>query len=198
MVEREGFEPSKAYAGRFTVCSLWPLGYLSAVRRCNGSAAPSRRSPTSKPLSDTTNTMLRRLLPTGTRLSKCAALATTKRSRWPDSNWQPTDYKSVALPIELHRRSPSTPPAKRHTDSRPTRFSRNEEPRSAVDCSSDVRNSANARYCTPWKRRDLSTDSKLVNRFGAVEHALSQSVNRQGRRDRSVERFDGGRHGKTR
>ena len=27
MVEREGFEPSKAIAGRFTVCSLWPLGY---------------------------------------------------------------------------------------------------------------------------------------------------------------------------
>ena len=24
---REGFEPSKAEAGRFTVCSLWPLGY---------------------------------------------------------------------------------------------------------------------------------------------------------------------------
>jgi hypothetical protein len=30
MVEREGFEPSKAYAARFTVWSLWPLGYLSA------------------------------------------------------------------------------------------------------------------------------------------------------------------------
>ena len=29
-MEREGFEPSKAYAGRFTVCSLWPLGYLSS------------------------------------------------------------------------------------------------------------------------------------------------------------------------
>ena len=28
-VEREGFEPSKANAGRFTVCSLWPLGHLS-------------------------------------------------------------------------------------------------------------------------------------------------------------------------
>ncbi len=29
-MERGGFEPPKAYAGRFTVCSLWPLGYLSA------------------------------------------------------------------------------------------------------------------------------------------------------------------------
>ena len=27
-VGREGFEPPKAYAGRFTVCSLWPLGHL--------------------------------------------------------------------------------------------------------------------------------------------------------------------------
>ena len=27
MVVGEGFEPSKAYAGRFTVCSLWPLGH---------------------------------------------------------------------------------------------------------------------------------------------------------------------------
>ncbi len=51
-VEREGFEPSKANAGRFTVCSLWPLGHLSPAW-----------------------------------------------SRWPESNWQPTDYKSVALPL---------------------------------------------------------------------------------------------------
>ena len=27
MVGREGFEPTKAITGRFTVCSLWPLGY---------------------------------------------------------------------------------------------------------------------------------------------------------------------------
>ena len=26
-VPGEGFEPPKAYAGRFTVCSLWPLGH---------------------------------------------------------------------------------------------------------------------------------------------------------------------------
>ena len=25
---REGFEPPKAYASRFTVCPRWPLGYL--------------------------------------------------------------------------------------------------------------------------------------------------------------------------
>jgi hypothetical protein len=28
MVGRGGFEPPKAYADRFTVCSLWPLGNL--------------------------------------------------------------------------------------------------------------------------------------------------------------------------
>ena len=30
-MERGGFEPPKAYAGRFTVCSLWPLGNLSRL-----------------------------------------------------------------------------------------------------------------------------------------------------------------------
>ena len=30
-VGREGFEPPKAYAGRFTVCSLWPLGHLPDI-----------------------------------------------------------------------------------------------------------------------------------------------------------------------
>src|SRR5437868_3150858 len=36
MVGRGGFEPPKAYASRFTVCPLWPLGYLpeSAGTRC--------------------------------------------------------------------------------------------------------------------------------------------------------------------
>ena len=29
MVEREGIEPSKDFANRFTVCPLWPLGNLS-------------------------------------------------------------------------------------------------------------------------------------------------------------------------
>ena len=29
MVEREGFEPSKDYSDRFTVCCHWPLGNLS-------------------------------------------------------------------------------------------------------------------------------------------------------------------------
>jgi hypothetical protein len=31
VVEGGGFEPPKAYAGRFTVCSLWPLGHPSST-----------------------------------------------------------------------------------------------------------------------------------------------------------------------
>jgi hypothetical protein len=34
MVEGGGFEPPKAYANRFTVCSLWPLGNPSIFRTC--------------------------------------------------------------------------------------------------------------------------------------------------------------------
>ena len=36
LVGRGGFEPPKAYASRFTVCPLWPLGYLpdAAGMRC--------------------------------------------------------------------------------------------------------------------------------------------------------------------
>src|SRR3989442_1552049 len=36
MVGRGGFEPPKAFASRFTVCPLWPLGYLPAgSSECN-------------------------------------------------------------------------------------------------------------------------------------------------------------------
>src|SRR5438552_16458931 len=39
VVGRGGFEPPKAFASRFTVCPLWPLGYLpeSAGTLCNTS-----------------------------------------------------------------------------------------------------------------------------------------------------------------
>ena len=58
LVEGAGFEPAKATAGRFTVCSLWPLGNPSVFNQWS--------------------------------------------RRW-DSNPQPADYKSAALPIELRR-----------------------------------------------------------------------------------------------
>ena len=36
VVEGGGFEPPKAYADRFTVCSLWPLGNPSALELAMG------------------------------------------------------------------------------------------------------------------------------------------------------------------
>ena len=60
MVVGDGFEPSKSYDDRFTVCSLWPLG-----------------NPT------------------------------TWSWRW-DSNPQPADYKSAALPVELRQHDGDT------------------------------------------------------------------------------------------
>ena len=50
MVVGEGFEPSKAYAGRFTVCSRWPLGYPTENR------LQSVRTNTDDKNSRTTNT----------------------------------------------------------------------------------------------------------------------------------------------
>ena len=48
-MERGGFEPPKAFAGRFTVCSLWPLGYLSTHwvlnPRAQGHGAARNPSP---------------------------------------------------------------------------------------------------------------------------------------------------------
>ena len=48
-MERGGFEPPKAFAGRFTVCSLWPLGHLSTSCGLPESRSPDvarKRSPT--------------------------------------------------------------------------------------------------------------------------------------------------------
>ena len=42
-VGREGFEPPKAYAGRFTVCSLWPLGHLPLNHNFSKIVLPSHR-----------------------------------------------------------------------------------------------------------------------------------------------------------
>ena len=42
----EGFEPSKALAGRFTVCSRWPLGY--PTDRAQSQAATNAHEPTDR------------------------------------------------------------------------------------------------------------------------------------------------------
>ena len=70
LVEGEGFEPSKSSDGRFTVCSLWPLGNPSVYKWSR---------------------------------------------RW-DSNPQPADYKSAALPIELRRHRIRIKPRKRYNN----------------------------------------------------------------------------------
>ena len=44
MVEGGGFEPPKAYAGRFTVCSLWPLGYPSKCHRSGAGGGTRTRN----------------------------------------------------------------------------------------------------------------------------------------------------------
>ncbi len=45
----EGFEPSKAYAGRFTVCSRWPLGYPTfAVPPTPSSSRTRHRTSTNR------------------------------------------------------------------------------------------------------------------------------------------------------
>src|SRR5262249_18403932 len=76
MVARGGFEPPKASASRFTVCPLWPLGYLAigpSARRstfCGGGADPRRPRPS--------------------------------RVRWSwrrDLNPRPAAYKAAALPL---------------------------------------------------------------------------------------------------
>lgn len=42
MVEGGGFEPPKAIADRFTVCSLWPLGNPSTIQFSNGAGDGTR------------------------------------------------------------------------------------------------------------------------------------------------------------
>ena len=46
VVGRGGFEPPKAFANRFTVCPLWPLGNLPAVSIPRDAATPGRTSST--------------------------------------------------------------------------------------------------------------------------------------------------------
>jgi hypothetical protein len=81
MVARGGFEPPKAFASRFTVCPLWPLGYL-AMRTVDSSGTHSAgRRPA---------------------LVSKAARGAPGLSRWSwrrESNPRPAAYKAAALPL---------------------------------------------------------------------------------------------------
>jgi hypothetical protein len=81
MVARGGFEPPKAFASRFTVCPLWPLGYL-AIRTVDSSGT---RSAGRRPA-----------------LVATVARARPDSSRWSwrrESNPRPAAYKAAALPL---------------------------------------------------------------------------------------------------
>src|SRR5262249_54243922 len=81
MVARGGFEPPKAFASRFTVCPLWPLGYL-AMRTVDASRT---RSAGRRPA-----------------LVTNAVRACPDASRWSwrrESNPRPAAYKAAALPL---------------------------------------------------------------------------------------------------
>ena len=93
MVGREGFEPSKAYADRFTVCSLWPLGNLptqtDGLRSPRVPIAPARLADVAEPIA-------------GCNPRHTSPLAVPLRSglSWRrDLNPRPADYKSAALPL---------------------------------------------------------------------------------------------------
>ena len=74
---REGFEPPKAYAGRFTVCSHWPLGHL-----------PNRTGTPAWVLHRAKRGLIKR-----------GGERPHGKSWRRDLNPRPADYKSAALPL---------------------------------------------------------------------------------------------------
>ena len=82
---KDGFEPPNSEEDRFTVCCRWPLGYLPIENNQIPSDSPTEN------------------LQIGLGILN-------QWSHLPESNWRPTDYKSVALPAEL-RWQVSTSPA---------------------------------------------------------------------------------------
>ena len=90
LVEAGGFGPPKQRCNRFTVCPLWPLGNASSYKVSVTGNIPALRQ---------------------CKIYQNAALAAYRRyfvrakhwSWWTDSNPRPADYKSAALPTELHQ-----------------------------------------------------------------------------------------------
>ena len=107
MVEGGGFEPPKSSDDRFTVCSLWPLGNPSREDLPIGFAkSPSAALCFSLRRCDVLEVRLtpRLRMPCIRSILLCRLIYFSRWSwRW-DSNPQPADYKSAALPIELRQR----------------------------------------------------------------------------------------------
>ena len=76
MVGDGGFEPPKLKSSRFTVCPLWPLG----------------KSPKNK-----------NIIIASSKRATPKSMTEPHWSWWTDSNPRPADYKSAALPTELHQ-----------------------------------------------------------------------------------------------
>ncbi len=106
-------------ASRFTVCPLWPLGNSSIFSFSGPCPSSSPFALTLRPCPSTKSKPSeagsiwrgRRRL----RMWSFRRKAETERSRllltwswWTDSNPRPADYKSAALPTELHQRASSS------------------------------------------------------------------------------------------
>ena len=87
-------------ASRFTVCPLWPLGnspiliFISLVSLSRAQRSGSAR----KRKTERADTKL-----SPPRRKRSAARFVCRWSWWTDSNPRPADYKSAALPAELHQ-----------------------------------------------------------------------------------------------
>ncbi len=126
MVGESGFEPSKSIDDRFTVCSLWPLGNSPIFK--NFGAGGRTRTPdlliTNQllyQLSYTSKKIFKKVGRDGFEPSKsstsdlqsdpfghlgtCPYKNDKNKSWWTDSNPRPADYKSAALPTELHQQN---------------------------------------------------------------------------------------------
>ena len=99
MVGAGGFGPPKLKSNRFTVCPLWPLGNTPSYQvPVTGNAPAIPAAIISK-----------RGTPHIERITAPTS-AGTSWSWWTDSNPRPADYKSAALPAELHQRMKHSSP----------------------------------------------------------------------------------------
>jgi hypothetical protein len=110
MVEGGGFEPPKAYADRFTVCSLWPLGNPSdnsvLIKSESTGCSKNLLARRKKKFKAEAYLVIREglnILQQRSQQRFFNSLITSWSWRW-DLNPQPADYKSAALPLSYASR----------------------------------------------------------------------------------------------